>query len=715
MLKKIALFPVSAMIFCSIVSLSSGLGYETHSIFFLIPVFFIFGLYYFLQKMISVEDERRERRICFLVTLGVSVLFSLLFIQFIVSGFENIVYQIEDRANACYSMGLIFNEMGQEEYVALTFFAITSGMALLSLWLLEKGEPLWITSVPSFIIFCVPLAVDGVPDEWSIVGYGASFLLLLILGKRGNLHQLIIATGMISICLLLGVYGNIWQEVEPHVTGYRHWLHEKLYLPSGTGEEEPVQNIDFGRFDAAGSVEYSGLTAMNIYSKSDLRNSLVYFRGYVGNWYENNQWVGIKQKVDDPMGLAFKQRNLVEMKAVADKSVYYCYVVNEEMPNEYQNQKIDYRYDDEAFISDDDFQITQRMKKQFKQEILGKKKPKTIGEAIEIVKKYLIKNCRYTLSPGIVQPDEMKAFLFYRKTGYCTHYATATVMMLRTMGVASRLVQGYMVQGDKIPKEKWTPVKDQSAHAWVEIYISGIGWYPFDATSFAVALPGQTLPCDAQTFEKKDDNRKAEADREQTSQPPQEKETVTPAPDPGEQEPSDEGQKLSAEQLQRRVILCMGIVFAAMVLIAACLKLAKNGKDRSGQVRLEKAYKKERVLAKRFLYRQALLEPYLESLEIHSGYESMRQMTERYEKGLGIYIQTEKEEEFRKETAFYVACCFRYRYGGEEMSEDIYDRCSAYLQTVFEALSRREEQKDWKKLRKCCIVDEVMNKKKKDR
>ena len=159
----------------------------------------------------------------------------------------------------------------------------------------------------------------------------------------------------------------------------------------------------------------------------------------------------------------------------------------------------------------------------------------------------------------------------------------------------------------------------------------------------------------------------------------------------------------------------MGIVFAAMVLIAACLKLAKNGKDRSGQVRLEKAYKKERVLAKRFLYRQALLEPYLESLEIHSGYESMRQMTERYEKGLGIYIQTEKEEEFRKETAFYVACCFRYRYGGEEMPEDIYDRCSAYLQMVFEALSRREEQKDWKKLRKCCIVDEVMNKKKKDR
>ena len=42
MLKRIALFPVSAMILCSIVSLSSGLGYETHSIFFLIPVFFYF-------------------------------------------------------------------------------------------------------------------------------------------------------------------------------------------------------------------------------------------------------------------------------------------------------------------------------------------------------------------------------------------------------------------------------------------------------------------------------------------------------------------------------------------------------------------------------------------------------------------------------------------------------------------------------------------------
>ena len=85
------------------------------------------------------------------------------------------------------SLGLIVVSDKQEEYAALALFAITGVIAVLSLWLYEKEEKMWISALPSLCLFCIPLALDGVPEEWSIVGYGVSFLLLLCVGKRGTL------------------------------------------------------------------------------------------------------------------------------------------------------------------------------------------------------------------------------------------------------------------------------------------------------------------------------------------------------------------------------------------------------------------------------------------------------------------------------------------------------------------------------------------------
>jgi len=70
------------------------------------------------------------------------------------------------------------------------------------------------------------------------------------------------------------------------------------------------------------------------------------------------------------------------------------------------------------------------------------------------------------------------SFLFEVQKGYCVHYSSAMVVMLRQAGVPARFVQGFMFT----PDEEGT-VYGSQAHAWVEAYMSGLGWVRFEPTS----------------------------------------------------------------------------------------------------------------------------------------------------------------------------------------------------------------------------------------
>ncbi|BDF67144.1 hypothetical protein CE91St43_11160 [Oscillospiraceae bacterium] len=63
--------------------------------------------------------------------------------------------------------------------------------------------------------------------------------------------------------------------------------------------------------------------------------------------------------------------------------------------------------------------------------------------------------------------------------GYCMHFATAGALLLRTMGIPARYVSGYVVD---VPRTGYAVVPDSAAHAWVEVYLDGYGWYPLDFT-----------------------------------------------------------------------------------------------------------------------------------------------------------------------------------------------------------------------------------------
>ncbi|MBW3078570.1 transglutaminaseTgpA domain-containing protein [Bifidobacterium simiiventris] len=81
--------------------------------------------------------------------------------------------------------------------------------------------------------------------------------------------------------------------------------------------------------------------------------------------------------------------------------------------------------------------------------------------------------------------DVINSFLD-SKSGYCTHYASALAVLGRAMGVPTRMVMGYNAGVEKANADGEFEVAAKQLHAWVDAYIDGVGWVPFDVTPATV-------------------------------------------------------------------------------------------------------------------------------------------------------------------------------------------------------------------------------------
>ncbi|MGH9592490.1 MAG: DUF4129 domain-containing transglutaminase family protein, partial [Bryobacteraceae bacterium] len=88
----------------------------------------------------------------------------------------------------------------------------------------------------------------------------------------------------------------------------------------------------------------------------------------------------------------------------------------------------------------------------------------------------------YTLKllPATV-PDPLANFLFVRKKGHCEYFASAMAVMLRTLGIPSRVATGFL-SGEYNPMTGWQVVRASDAHSWVEAWFPNRGWTTFDPT-----------------------------------------------------------------------------------------------------------------------------------------------------------------------------------------------------------------------------------------
>ncbi|RZG87977.1 DUF3488 domain-containing protein [Acinetobacter sp. WCHAc060033] len=92
----------------------------------------------------------------------------------------------------------------------------------------------------------------------------------------------------------------------------------------------------------------------------------------------------------------------------------------------------------------------------------------------------------YTLSPGTLGSNRIDAFLFQSKQGFCEHYASSFVMLMRYVGIPARVVTGYQ-GGELAPDGQSWEVRQLDAHAWAEVYQDG-QWHRIDPTAIIAPM-----------------------------------------------------------------------------------------------------------------------------------------------------------------------------------------------------------------------------------
>lgn len=101
-----------------------------------------------------------------------------------------------------------------------------------------------------------------------------------------------------------------------------------------------------------------------------------------------------------------------------------------------------------------------------------------------------------TYEPNLTLPpagtDLIEWFLFESKQGYCNYYASAEVLMLRSLGIPARMAMGFSTgevtqtvqrPGETEATEREYSIYRKHMHAWPEVYFPGIGWVEFEPTS----------------------------------------------------------------------------------------------------------------------------------------------------------------------------------------------------------------------------------------
>ena len=98
------------------------------------------------------------------------------------------------------------------------------------------------------------------------------------------------------------------------------------------------------------------------------------------------------------------------------------------------------------------------------------------------VSEYLKANYTYSLDARIDGRDPVMSFLNNTKSGHCALYASAMTLILREWGIPARYCTGFAANADL----SMVTLRSKDLHAWVEVYLDGMGWVTFDPTASAI-------------------------------------------------------------------------------------------------------------------------------------------------------------------------------------------------------------------------------------
>ena len=113
-------------------------------------------------------------------------------------------------------------------------------------------------------------------------------------------------------------------------------------------------------------------------------------------------------------------------------------------------------------------------------------------EQVAAIETHLREEYFYSLSPGVAPDgDQLNHFLFDSRKGYCSYFAFAMALMVRSLDIPARVAVGFYVD-PQLQVLDYHVVRADMAHAWVEVFFPEYGWVEFDPTSSTVA-PGEDV------------------------------------------------------------------------------------------------------------------------------------------------------------------------------------------------------------------------------
>jgi len=234
-------------------------------------------------------------------------------------------------------------------------------------------------------------------------------------------------------------------------------------------------------------------------------------------------------------------------------------------------------------------------------------------EKIKMIEDYLYdrNNFSYTISQAEYVPtnrDYVDFFLFDSKRGYCEHFASSMVVMLRALDIQARWAKGYAPgQSISLPStnEMIYRINESHAHTWPEVYFEGIGWIPFEPTpAFALGFDGPSIQPD--DFVVDDDEQPQDNDEDPNNNPngpsgpdnpddsvnpetPDQQDSDSPSPSPQLPEPQDNPVPILVN-IMLLILMITGYVF----------------KDILRMMMLLRKYKKQKPIQSLLLYKQII-------------------------------------------------------------------------------------------------------------
>ena len=239
--------------------------------------------------------------------------------------------------------------------------------------------------------------------------------------------------------------------------------------------------------------------------------------------------------------------------------------------------------------------------------------------------------------------DYVDQFLFETKVGYCDNFSSAMVVLLRAADIPARWVKGF-VTGDPIDSTEdglnVYEITNNEAHSWVEAYIDGVGWIPFEPTigyanpakiDYETVMPEEDEPLDPTQPDE------LTIDEDPKTQEPIEKENT-----PVASEEKESGMDFSLKILKIPALILLGIIVVGAIITVLTRNkwlpkyyIRQNNKMPPSRKSYILAY--ERLLKQLASYglkraKNQTLSSYARKVDRHFETDEMSKLTDAYEK-----------------------------------------------------------------------------------